>query len=67
MAPAYEGTGVISGSSCREILELVGVHNILTKIKGSKNKNNVVKHEATPELMGKIAQVSYLLDVEEVQ
>ena len=27
MAPAYEGTGVISGSSCREILELVGVHN----------------------------------------
>lgn len=43
MAPAYEGTGVISGSSCREILELVGIHNILTKIKGSKNKHNVAK------------------------
>lgn len=43
MAPAYEGTGVISGSSCREILELVGVHNILTKIKGSKNKHNVAR------------------------
>ena len=43
MSPAYEGTGVISGSSCREILELVGVHNILTKIKGSKNKHNVAR------------------------
>ena len=43
MAPAYEGTGVISGSSCREILELVGVHKILTKINGSKNKHNVAR------------------------
>lgn len=43
MAPAYEGTGVIAGSAAREILELVGVHNILTKIKGSRNKHNVVR------------------------
>lgn len=43
MAPAYEGTGVIAGSSCREVLELAGVHNILTKIKGSRNKHNVAK------------------------
>ncbi len=43
MAPAYEGTGVIAGSSCREILELVGVHNILTKVKGSRNKHNVAR------------------------
>ena len=43
MAPAYEGTGVIAGSAAREILELVGVHDILTKIKGSRNKQNVAR------------------------
>ena len=43
MAPAYEGAGVIAGSAAREILELVGVHDILTKIKGSRNKHNVAR------------------------
>lgn len=38
MKPASEGTGVIAGSAAREILELVGVHNVLTKVRGSKNK-----------------------------
>ena len=32
-----------------------------------KTLNSVVEHEATPDIMGKIALVSYLLDVEEVQ
>ena len=43
MAPAYEGTGVIAGSASREILELAGVKDILTKIKGSRNKHNVAR------------------------
>lgn len=43
MKPAAEGTGVIAGSAAREILELVGVHNVLTKVMGSKNKINVAR------------------------
>jgi small subunit ribosomal protein S5 len=42
MRPASDGTGVISGASARAVLELAGVHNILTKIYGSTNPKNVV-------------------------
>ncbi|NIA17110.1 MAG: 30S ribosomal protein S5 [Planctomycetes bacterium] len=43
MLPASPGTGVISGSSARAVLELAGVHNVLTKIYGSTSVKNVVK------------------------
>ena len=43
LKPASKGTGVIAGSATREILELVGVHDVLTKIRGSKNKDNVAR------------------------
>ena len=40
---AAEGTGVIAGSATRELLELAGVTDVLTKIRGSKNKDNVAR------------------------
>ena len=43
LKPASKGTGVIAGSATRELLELVGVTDVLTKIRGSKNKDNVAR------------------------
>ncbi|MGM0507898.1 MAG: 30S ribosomal protein S5 [Fusobacteriota bacterium] len=43
LRPASEGTGVIAGSAVRDIIELSGVNDILTKIVGNKNKLNVAK------------------------
>lgn len=43
MKPAPAGRGLVAGSAVREILELAGVHNVFTKIIGSKNKLNVAR------------------------
>jgi len=43
LVPASEGTGVIAGSAARAVLELAGVHNVLTKVYGSSSAKNVVK------------------------
>lgn len=40
--PAPDGTGIISGGPIRPVLELVGLHNVVSKMKGSKNKINNV-------------------------
>ncbi|MCX5634169.1 MAG: 30S ribosomal protein S5 [Phycisphaerae bacterium] len=43
MLPASPGTGVIAGASARAVLELAGVHDVLTKVYGSTSTKNVVK------------------------
>ncbi len=43
LKPAPSGTGIVAGGAVREALEISGIHNIVAKVYGSKNKINNIK------------------------
>ncbi|MCB1317776.1 MAG: 30S ribosomal protein S5 [Leptospiraceae bacterium] len=43
LRPATPGTGIIAGEAVRSVVEQAGVHDVLSKVVGSKNTLNVIQ------------------------
>jgi small subunit ribosomal protein S5 len=52
LIPALPGTGVIAGNTVRAVMEAAGVHDVLTKSRGSTNPMNLVR--ATINALGQL-------------
>ena len=52
LIPALPGTGVIAGNTVRAVMDAAGVHDVLTKSRGSTNPMNLVR--ATNDALGKL-------------
>lgn len=64
LKPAPVGTGVIAGGAVRVVVEAAGIHDIVSKILGTKNKASNVY--ATLEALGKLKKVESRVESQEL-
>jgi small subunit ribosomal protein S5 len=62
--PAIEGTGVIAGGAIRDVLELAGVTDVLTKCIGSRTPINMVR--ATFNALEKLVTVEEVAEMRDL-
>ncbi len=63
--PAIEGTGVIAGGAIRDVMELAGVTDVLTKCIGSRTPINMVR--ATFEALQSMVTVDEVAALREIK
>ncbi|AMC93573.1 30S ribosomal protein S5 [Erysipelothrix larvae] len=65
LRPATEGTGVIAGGAVRDVLELAGVTDVLTKCIGSRTPINMVR--ATFDALENMRTVNEVAELRELK
>src|SRR3979490_1257373 len=61
LKPASEGTGVIAGGPVRKVMQVAGIHNVLTKSLGTSNPQHVVK--ATFAALLRLKDIKQVADI----